>query len=88
GLLAPTIAAAVAARAPTGERGRALGVQQAAGGLARVAGPSLAGILYDRVSPAAPYYVGAALVTGALLLLARGFGRDPARASTLRVTDR
>ncbi len=88
GLLAPTIAAAVAARARTGERGRALGVQQAAGGLARVTGPSLAGILYDRISPAAPYYVGAVLVTGALLLLASGFGADAEGRSTLSVTDR
>lgn len=73
GLLAPTLAGAVAALAPTRRRGRALGVQQAAGGLGRVAGPALAGVLFGRVSPAAPYYVGAVLVTGALLLYALGY---------------
>lgn len=66
GVLAPTIAAAAAGRSGERSRGQALGVQQAAGGLARVVGPALGGILYDHVSTAAPYYVGAALVTAAL----------------------
>jgi multidrug resistance protein len=66
GVLSPTLSAMVAGRARHGERGQALGLQQAAGGLARVAGPALGGILFDHVSTAAPYYVGAVLVTVAL----------------------
>jgi DHA1 family tetracycline resistance protein-like MFS transporter len=69
GVLAPTLASAVAARSPERARGESLGIQQAAGGLARVTGPVLAGVLFDRVGPAAPYYVGAGLVTAALLVL-------------------
>jgi MFS family permease len=69
GVLAPTLAAAVAARAPDRSRGESLGIQQAAGGLARVIGPAAAGLLFDRISPAAPYYVGALLVTAALIVL-------------------
>jgi multidrug resistance protein len=88
GLLSPVIASSVARRARDVDRGRALGVQQAAGGLARIAGPALGGLLFGRVSAAAPYYVGAALVTGALLLLAVGFGREGEEGRTLTVTDR
>ncbi len=69
GVLAPTLASAVSARSPERARGESLGIQQAAGGLARVTGPVLAGVLFDRVGPAAPYYVGAGLVTAALLVL-------------------
>ena len=61
GVLAPTLSSAVAARAPDRARGESLGIQQAAGGLARVTGPALAGLLFERIGPAAPYYVGAGL---------------------------
>jgi predicted MFS family arabinose efflux permease len=69
GVLAPTLSSAVAARAADRARGESLGIQQAAGGLARVVGPALAGVLFERIGPAAPYYVGAGLVTAALLVL-------------------
>lgn len=72
GVVSPTLSSIVAGRAPRGRTGGALGLQQAAGGLARVVGPALGGALFDHVSPAAPYYVGAALVTGALA----GVGRS------------
>jgi DHA1 family tetracycline resistance protein-like MFS transporter len=76
GVLAPTLASAVAGRAGRSGRGQALGLQQAAGGLARVAGPALGGALFEHVSAAAPYYVGAALVTVALAGVGRA-GSEP-----------
>jgi multidrug resistance protein len=80
GVVAPTLASVVAGRSGRGSRGHALGLQQAAGGLARVTGPALGGALFDHVSPAAPYYVGAALVTAALA----GVGRAADEPVTVR----
>lgn len=81
GVLAPTLSSLVAASAGGRARtGGALGIQQAVGGLARVAGPALGGALFDHVSPAAPYYVGAALVTVALA----GVGRPSDETVTVR----
>jgi MFS family permease len=68
GLAAPTLSSLVAARADGHRRGAALGLQQSAGGLARSVGPALAGYLFGRSVPA-PYVVGAALVTVAILLV-------------------
>jgi len=76
GVLAPTLASAIAGRAGKSARGQALGLQQAAGGLARVAGPAMGGALFEHVSAAAPYYVGAALVTVALAGVGRA-GSEP-----------
>ncbi len=69
GVLAPTLSSLVAARAGRERTGGALGVQQAAGGLARVTGPALGGVLFEHVSAAAPYYAGAGVGTVALLLM-------------------
>jgi multidrug resistance protein len=80
GVVAPTLSSLVAGRSGQASRGHALGLQQAAGGLARVTGPALGGVLFDHVSPAAPYYVGAALVTAALA----GVGRSADEPVTVR----
>jgi MFS family permease len=71
GLLAPTLASAVAGRARQERRGATLGFQQSAGGLARVAGPLLGGALFQHVGIASPYLVGAGLALVALLLVPR-----------------
>ena len=68
GLVAPTLSALVAGRASDDRRGEVLGIQQSAGGLARSAGPALAGYLFGQ-SISAPYLVGAALVTIAIVLV-------------------
>ena len=68
GLLTPTLSSAVAGRAGR-QPGRWLGWQQSAGGLARVAGPVAAGVLFEQVGVAAPYVVGAVLVLVALALV-------------------
>ena len=72
GLLTPTLSSAVAGAAPPGRAGAALGVQQSAGGLARVVGPAAGGALFALAVPA-PYLVAAVLAVAALPLT---FGRD------------
>jgi multidrug resistance protein len=69
GLLAPTLASAVAGRARRDRRGATLGFQQSAGGLARVVGPLLGGALFQHVGIASPYVVGAGLAVVALLFV-------------------
>jgi multidrug resistance protein len=65
----PSIASLISRRA-TGEGGT-LGVQDAAGSLARIFGPSLAGVAYDNVSHVAPFYAGACVSALALIVVAR-----------------
>jgi MFS family permease len=55
---------------PDSVRGRALGATQAVGGFAVLIAGITAGELWDHVSPAAPFFVGAALAGAAALLLA------------------
>lgn len=79
GLVTPTLASVVAGRAPDGRRGAALGYQQSAGGLARVVGPALGGVLFQHVGVAAPSVVGAALTGAAVLLTLPAVASPPAR---------
>jgi MFS family permease len=62
--LTPTLSSAVAGVSPH-KAGVALGVQQSAGGLARVAGPVLGGSLFALSTPL-PYVVAAGLTLIAL----------------------
>ena len=68
GIAAPTLTSLLVDRVPPDERGQALGFQQSAGALARIAGPALAGKLFDVRVPL-PYLVGAGLTIAALALL-------------------
>ena len=68
GLVQTTMSSTLAGRADPARRGEVLGAQQSAGGLARVIGPLLGGILFQRVGPGAPYVVGAAVMLGVLVL--------------------
>jgi DHA1 family tetracycline resistance protein-like MFS transporter len=70
GLVTPTLSSTVAGQVEHRRRGEVLGVQQSAGGLARVLGPSLGGLLFGSVGAGAPYAVGAVLVACAALALA------------------
>ncbi|MCU0270904.1 MAG: MFS transporter [Acidimicrobiales bacterium] len=69
GLITPTLSSAVAGRAGA-QRGRWLGWQQSAGGVARVIGPVAAGALFG-VGVGVPSLVAAALAVAALLLVPR-----------------
>lgn len=69
GLAMPALTATLAGRADPAGRGRVLGLQQSAGGLARSIGPAAGGFAYQHVGIAAPY-VGGALLMGACALAA------------------
>jgi multidrug resistance protein len=69
GLVQTTMSSTLAGRADPARRGEVLGAQQSAGGLARVVGPVLGGVLFQRVGPGAPYIAGAAVMAVVLLLL-------------------
>lgn len=61
GLVQTTMASSLAGRADPGGRGRALGAQQSASGLARVVGPAIGGALLGAHASGWPYAAGAAL---------------------------
>jgi len=67
GIATPSITTLVSEAAPPDRRGEALGYQQSVGALARIAGPVLAGLMFDNVGIGSPYLVGAALFVVALL---------------------
>jgi multidrug resistance protein len=69
GLVMPTVTAAVAGRAHEDRRATALGIQQSAGGLARVIGPVSGGLVFQHVGVPAPYVAGAALMAIAATLV-------------------
>jgi MFS transporter, DHA1 family, tetracycline resistance protein len=61
GLVTPTLSSSVAGSVGAERRGGALGLQQAAGGLARVVGPLAGGLAFQRLGMPVPYVAGAAL---------------------------
>ena len=69
GLVTPNLSALVSGRVPDHRRGEALGFQQGVNAVGRVAGPAVAGLLYDHVSIGAPYLVGGVLCGVALLVV-------------------
>ena len=85
GLVTPTLSATVAGRVGADDRGRILGVQQSAGGLARVVGPAVGGLAFGRIGIWTPYAGGAALVALAAIVLSRsadGVRADAPRAAS------
>jgi multidrug resistance protein len=67
GTAVPSGTALVTEAAPVEHRGEALGYQQSVTALGRVAGPVIAGLLFDRVAVDAPFVVAGALSGLALL---------------------
>jgi MFS transporter, DHA1 family, tetracycline resistance protein len=61
-IAAPSLVAWVSKRAPADRQGELLGLTQSAGGLARVAGPGLGGLIFDHVAHAAPFQIAALLL--------------------------
>jgi DHA1 family tetracycline resistance protein-like MFS transporter len=66
GVFGPSSGSLVAELAPEERRGEALGYQQSAGALGRVAGPVIGGVLFDAAGTGAPYVFGAVLMLVAL----------------------
>ncbi len=79
-LLFPTTTSLVSHRAPEGQTGLILGVQQAFGGVARMVGPIWAGAVFQHVGIRWPFWLAAILMVGARLLAA-GIGRDEESSS-------
>jgi MFS transporter, DHA1 family, tetracycline resistance protein len=55
----PSVSAFVSKCSDAGHQGVVLGVLQSAGAMARVCGPAVGGVLYERVSPKGPYLAAA-----------------------------
>jgi len=79
GVASPSITALVTETAPPDRRGEALGYQQSAGAFARIAGPIVAGALFDHVGVGAPYVIGAVLAVLAVVVLATSPRQTPVR---------
>ena len=79
GIASPSTTALVTEHAPADRRGEALGYQQSAGAFARIAGPVIAGALYDHVGIGSPYVVASVLF---VVALAAAWSIAPTGAST------
>jgi DHA1 family tetracycline resistance protein-like MFS transporter len=69
GLVQTTMTSTLAGSADPARRGELLGVQQSAGGLARVIGPILGGALLGAADSGIPYLIGGVLTAAALAVL-------------------
>ncbi len=66
----PSLSSLASVHAPKDRQGEILGAYQAMGSLGRILGPALGGLLFTVITPAAPYFIAAAMVAlGALLAL-------------------
>jgi predicted MFS family arabinose efflux permease len=66
GLAIPSITSLISQGSPPGQQGAVLGGMQAVLSLTLIVGPALAGLLFDRFGPGAPYLVGGMLAGAAL----------------------
>lgn len=65
-LLFPPTSSLVSRFAHKSEMGQTLGLQQAFGGVARMLGPTLAGVAFAKLGPAWPFWLSSALTVGVL----------------------
>lgn len=75
GVSIPSLSGLVSQRVGPGGQGRLMGGTQALLSLAMIVGPTLAGVTFEQVSAAAPYWLGSLLALAALGLAAAGLGR-------------
>jgi DHA1 family tetracycline resistance protein-like MFS transporter len=69
GLVSPTLSSTLAGKVAADRRGGVLGLQQSAGGLARVVGPIVAGLAFGHLGAAVPYVAGAGLMLVAAIVV-------------------
>ena len=69
GVASPSLTELVHRAAPAARRGEAMGFQQSATAVARIVGPPLAGLLFDRLGEWSPMVAGAAITLVALVVL-------------------
>lgn len=78
GLTSPALAGLLSVRSPAEMQGTVLGVSRSLGALARVAGPPLAGVLFDDAGVGMPMSVGGLLTVAASIMAATVLsGRKP-----------
>lgn len=70
GLFNPTVSSMVSKTASANERGAVMGQYQAASAMGRVFGPAMSGLLYSKISMAAPFALGAVIMLPVILLVA------------------
>jgi DHA1 family tetracycline resistance protein-like MFS transporter len=73
GMTQPALNSLISRQAGPHELGEVMGVAQSTGSLARILGPAFAGLLFGALGRNAPYFAGAAVMAGAVLLAARLF---------------
>jgi MFS family permease len=81
-LLFPSTTGLLSRRGGKDQLGQLMGVQQAFGGVSRIAGPLWAGVAFQYVSPAAPFYTAGAIV-GIVVLLSFRLRAEPAGGEAL-----
>ncbi|NBU38110.1 MAG: MFS transporter, partial [Actinobacteria bacterium] len=69
GISGPSGSALVAELAPVERRGEAIGYQQSTAAFGRIAGPVLAGVLFDHASISAPFIVSGVLIACAVVVV-------------------
>ena len=67
-LAMPNISALISRSSPPDRQGAMLGLNMAAGSMARIVGPMVAGVLYSAVGPDWPFLVGAVLTVPAAMM--------------------
>jgi MFS family permease len=72
GISIPSLSGLVSTRMSTSEQGRLMGGQQALLSLTTIIGPSLAGIVFEKIAIPAPYWLGSVLAFVSLLIAMRG----------------
>jgi len=77
GISGPSGSALVAELAPVERRGEAIGYQQSSAAFGRIAGPVVAGAIFDHVAIGAPFVVSGALI-GLAVVVVWGVTRIPA----------
>jgi DHA1 family tetracycline resistance protein-like MFS transporter len=70
----PSLSSLVSRASPADKQGAFLGIQQSLASLGRMAGPPLAGLLYDHAGPRSPFLAAAALLVVAAVI-AQGYHR-------------
>ncbi len=78
GMIQPSVNSLISRRAVSDEQGEVMGVTQSFGSLARILGPFFAGVLFVGIGPSAPYFAGAALMSGVLVLALRSMRGEAA----------
>jgi MFS transporter, DHA1 family, tetracycline resistance protein len=84
GFGSPSLSAEISNRINPAKRGAVLGIQQSWSAGASVAGPLLAGVAFDKISHASPFFIGAFLFVAAGALLVRSIGANPVRRTAIQ----